>query len=85
MKWTTCLCYLDDIIVYSNTFEQHLDRLSQVLSCLLNAGLQLNTKKCRFAARKIKVLGHIVTQAGVAPDPEKVRAVLDFPIPKNIK
>lgn len=85
MKWSTCLCYLDDIIVFSATFEEHLSRLSQVLSCINNAGLQLNTKKCHFAARKVKVLGHIVTHDGVAPDPEKIRAVVDFPSPQNAK
>lgn len=85
MKWKTCLCYLDDIIVFSATFHDHLLRLSQVLSCLTNAGLQLNTKKCNFGAKKVKVLGHIVSEAGVSPDPEKIRAVTHFPCPTNVR
>ncbi|GFW46701.1 hypothetical protein TNCV_2830271 [Trichonephila clavipes] len=47
-KWTMCLCYLDDIIVFSETFEDHLIRLRLVLKCLQEAGLKLNSKKCLF-------------------------------------
>ncbi|GFW42501.1 retrovirus-related Pol polyprotein from transposon opus [Trichonephila clavipes] len=52
-KWTMCLCYLDDIIVFSETFEDHLIRLRLVLKCLQEAGLKLNSKKCLFAAQRI--------------------------------
>ncbi|GFW29319.1 retrovirus-related Pol polyprotein from transposon 17.6 [Trichonephila clavipes] len=51
-KWTMCLCYLDDIIVFSETFEDHLIRLRLVLKCLQEAGLQLNSKKCFFLLPK---------------------------------
>ncbi|GFV76919.1 retrovirus-related Pol polyprotein from transposon 17.6 [Trichonephila clavipes] len=51
-KWTMCLCYLDDIIVFSETFEDHLIRLRLVLKCLQEAGLKLNSKKCLFAAQE---------------------------------
>ncbi|GFX79369.1 hypothetical protein TNCV_4517581 [Trichonephila clavipes] len=52
-KWTMCLCYLDDIIVFSETFEDHLIRLRLVLKCLQEAGLKLNSKKCLFAAQSL--------------------------------
>ncbi|GFV86131.1 transposon Tf2-9 polyprotein [Trichonephila clavipes] len=52
-KWTMCLCYLDDIIVFSETFEDHLMRLRLVLKCLQEAGLKLNSKKCLFAAQEV--------------------------------
>ncbi|GFR17806.1 transposon Ty3-I Gag-Pol polyprotein [Trichonephila clavata] len=55
-KWSTCL---DDIIVFSETFENHLIRLERVLKCLQEAGLVLNPYKCLFAAREIKILGHL--------------------------
>ena len=58
LKWKTCLCYLDDIVIFSSTFHQHLQRLDEVLTCLANAGLQLNTKKCRFASKTISVRSH---------------------------
>lgn len=85
LKWKTCLCYLDDIVIFSTTFDQHLQRLDEVLSCLSNAGLQINTKKCTFASRSIKVLGHVVSKKGIQPDPEKISAVLNFPRPQQQK
>ncbi|GFV02714.1 retrovirus-related Pol polyprotein from transposon 297 [Trichonephila clavipes] len=66
-KWTMCLCYLDDIIVFSETFEDHLIRLRLVLKCLQEAGLKLNSKKCLFAAQEVKILGHLVSSNGVRP------------------
>ncbi|GFW47521.1 retrovirus-related Pol polyprotein from transposon 17.6 [Trichonephila clavipes] len=79
-----CLCYLDDIIVFSETFEDHLIRLRLVLKCLQEAGLKLNSKKCLFAAQEVKILGHHVSSNGVRPDPDKIKAVRNFPTPKNI-
>ncbi|GFY05885.1 hypothetical protein TNCV_4405511 [Trichonephila clavipes] len=73
-KWTMCLCYLDDIIVFSETFEDHLIRLRLVLKCLQEAGLKLNSKKCLFAAQEVKILGHLVSSNGVRPDPDKIKA-----------
>ncbi|GFU73002.1 retrovirus-related Pol polyprotein from transposon 17.6 [Trichonephila clavipes] len=72
-KWTMCLCYLDDIIVFSETFEDHLIRLRLVLKCLQEAGLKLNSKKCLFAAQEVKILGHLVSSNGVRPDPDKIK------------
>ncbi|GFT66373.1 transposon Tf2-6 polyprotein [Trichonephila clavipes] len=83
-KWTMCLCYLDDIIVFSETFEDHFIRLRLVLKCLQEAGLKLNSKKCLFAAQEVKILGHLVSSNGVRPDPDKIKAVRNFPTPKNI-
>ena len=85
LKWTTCLCYLDDIVVFSKTFEEHLSRLSTVLKCVQAAGLRLNPKKCLFVAKEIKILGHLVNGDGVRPDPDKVRAVTEFPTPQHIR
>ncbi|GFU95480.1 hypothetical protein TNCV_4788151 [Trichonephila clavipes] len=75
-KWTMCLCYLDDIIVFSETFEDHLIRLRLVLKCLQEAGLKLNSKKCLFAAQEVKILGHLVSSNGVRPDSDKIKASL---------
>ncbi|GFW82954.1 retrovirus-related Pol polyprotein from transposon 297 [Trichonephila clavipes] len=77
-KWTMCLCYLDDIIVFSETFEDHLIRLRLVLKCLQEAGLKLNSKKCLLLP-KVKILGHLVSSNGVRPDPDKIKAVRNFP------
>lgn len=85
IKWSICLCYLDDVIVFSTTFENHLTRLSTVLDVFRRARLQLNSSKCRFGHRQICVLGHLVDAAGVQPDPDKVRAVSQFPTPRSAK
>jgi hypothetical protein len=85
LKWYICLCYLDDILVFSASFKEHLVRLRKVLCALQNAGLQLNSKKCLFGARRVKVLGHIVDAEGIRPDSEKTEAVAKFPVPRNVK
>lgn len=85
LKWTTCLCYLDDIVVFSETFDEHLSRLTNVLQCVQSAGLRLNPRKCRFVAEEIKILGHLVNGEGVRPDPDKIRAIIDFPVPRHTR
>lgn len=85
LKWKTCLCYLDDIVIFSSTFDEHLHRLDVVLTSLANAGLQINTKKCHFASKSIKVLGHVVSSDGIRPDPDKIKAVVNFPRPVRQK
>ncbi|UYV83886.1 hypothetical protein LAZ67_X000509, partial [Cordylochernes scorpioides] len=84
LKWDMCLCYLDDIVVYGSTFKEHLTRLYKVLRCIQQAGLCLNYKKCHFASRQITILGHVVNEFGTQPDPEKVKAIVHFPKPRNI-
>ncbi|UYV68342.1 K02A2.6-like [Cordylochernes scorpioides] len=74
LKWNMCLCYLDDIVVYAPTFEEHIHRLQIVLSCIQKAGLSLNHKKCLFGSRRIKILGHLVDANEIHPDPDKVEA-----------
>lgn len=56
-----------------------------ILRCLTNARLQLNLKKCHFGARRLTILGHVVSKDGILPDPEKLRAVAEFPKPSTIK
>ncbi|UYV72292.1 K02A2.6-like [Cordylochernes scorpioides] len=83
LKWTICLCYLDDIIVYATSFKEHIERLGKVLRCIQQAGLCINHEKCRFGSREIKVLGHLVTESGIRPDPDKIKAITNFPTPKT--
>lgn len=85
LKWTTCLCYLDDVVIFSPSFETHLDRLDEVLKVFRHAGLQLNSAKCQFGSRQLKILGHIVNKNGIQPDPAKINAIADFPPPADLK
>ena len=77
------MCYLDDIIIYSKTFEQHLKNTQWVLSKVNEAGMKMKMSKCVAAARSITYLGSHISGDGVATDPEKVRAVTEwqFPLP----
>ena len=61
LKWHNCLVYLDDIIIFSVTFEQHQKDLESVFKRLKEHNLSLKTDKCRFCHKEIKFLGHIVT------------------------
>src|SRR5690606_3305664 len=85
LMWNICLCYLDDVLVYSADFPSHLTRLRQVLTAFKKAGLQLNIKKCRFAETSIKVLGHLISADGIRPDPAKIEAVSKFSVPTDLK
>ena len=75
---------MDDIIVMSNTFEEHLKRLGLVFDRLRTTGLKLKPSKCFLFQEKVKFLGSIVSSAGIEPDPDKVRAVSEWPVPKTL-
>ena len=80
-----CCAYIDDILVYSDNVEQHIQHLQQVFLCLRSVGLLLHPKKCRFAEPSVSYLGHIVSKDGILPDPGKVSAVQQFPVPTTVK
>ena len=84
MHWKEVLIYLDDIIVFASDFETHMERLTEVLRRLSDAGLKINPKKCQFFRKSVLYLGHVVSEAGVATDPEKVAAIKDWPVPKSL-
>ena len=71
IQWNTCLVYIDDIIIFGKTFDQHLHNLQQVLDRLRQAGLKLHPSKCQFLQHKVTFLGHIISQDGIYPDPDK--------------
>ncbi len=79
-----CLIYLDDIIIYSETIEDQLVRLEAVFEKLRAEGLKLKPSKCDFFKRKLKYLGHVVSKEGVEPDPDKIKAVREWPTPKTV-
>lgn len=85
LKWEICMCYLDDVVIFGRTFEEHNNRLSLVLDCIEKAGLVLNSKKCRFGERQTLVLGHLVDKDGVRPDPRKIEAVSSFKPPQSAR
>ena len=80
-----CLVYLDDIILFSRTVEEHLERLVTVLNRLKSAGLKLKPEKCSLFRRSVSFLGHVISEAGIATDPVKTKAVAEWPVPTSLK
>ena len=81
---TECLLYLDDIIIYSKDFDEHLGRLESVFQRLKDANLKLKPSKCHLFQIEVKYLGHIVSEEGVKTDPSKIADLLQWPIPTNV-
>jgi hypothetical protein len=67
--------YIDDLLIVSDSFEQHLQHLDKVLSRLQDAKMTINLEKSSFLQEEVQFLGHILSSNGVATDPEKVRAI----------
>jgi len=75
------LVYLDDLLVYSRTFEQHLVHLDQLLSKIIQVGLKLRLEKCQFLRREVTYLGHTISAEGVSCEQGKVDVVRNWPVP----
>jgi hypothetical protein len=73
------IVYLDDIVVYSKTLDEHLRHLDQVFSRLREHKLYAKLEKCQFMQKEIKFLGHLVSSTGIRVNPEKVKAIIDWP------
>ena len=84
LTWEACLVFLDDIIVLSSTFEQHLERLEAVFQRLRWANLKLKPSKCKLFQLKVKFLGSVVSEKGIEPDPDKLTAISKWPVPENL-
>lgn len=85
MNLLQCLVYLDDVIVFSRTLEEHEERLFKVLDRLEEFGLKVSIDKCQFCQTRVKYVGHIVSEDGVATDPDKIKAVAQWAQPTNLK
>lgn len=78
-------CYLDDIVIATETFEEHVYCLKQIAERLRKANLTISIQKSKFCVKELKYLGFILGREGLTTDPEKVSAILHYPTPKNIK
>lgn len=79
------LAFLDDVVVASRSFDEHLQHLDETMGLLAKAGFRLNLKKCNFAVNTFKFLGHLITPNGVLPDPDKVKAIAQMTAPRTVK
>jgi hypothetical protein len=84
LKWSMCLVYLDDCLVFGSNFDEFLERLHLVLTAIGDAGLTINPKKCVFAMDSVFHLGHVIDAEGIRPNPEKVSS-LSRMVVKSVK
>lgn len=79
-----CFCYIDDLLLWSKTVEEHMTLLSTVFKRLDDARLLINSEKCHFFMSSVRYLGHIISVNGLAPDPEKVEAIRTLGAPRDV-
>ena len=77
------IVFIDDILVYSKTQEEHVEHLREVLETLRRENLYAKFSKCEFWLREVQFLGHLVNQSGISVDPAKVEAVMRWEVPKS--
>jgi len=85
LLWLVCIVYLDDIIVFAQTQEELLVLLDMVLTRLARFAFKVKPSKCVFFRKEIQFLGHIVWSSGIAPYPDKLQAIRDWPTPHCLK
>ena len=78
LEWRSCFVYLDDILIASRTFDEHLEHIKEVLEQLRAAGLHLKPKKCLFLREEVPYLGHVILASGIKPDPSKLQKLKPF-------
>ena len=79
-----CTGYLDDILIYSENEEQHIEHVKQILEALTKAGLQVKPQKCEFHTNNVEYLGFMITTEGLRTDPAKITMIIEWPIPKKL-
>lgn len=83
--WLFCLVYIDDIVVYSKSYEEHIQHLDKVLEAIEKAGITLSPNKCHLFYGSILLLGHKVSRLGLSTHAEKVKAILELDRPRKLK
>lgn len=79
-----CLIYMDDLIVFGRNLECHNKNLQDIFKRLQKVKLKLNPSKCTFLKKQILYLGHLISNKGILPDPEKVSTIKNYPCPQNV-
>nr|XP_034195201.1 uncharacterized protein LOC117611376 [Osmia lignaria] len=77
--------YIDDIVIYASSIEEHETKFNRLMARLREANLYLQPEKYELLRKEVAYLGHIITEDGVKPDPKKIEAVKEFPVPKTVK
>jgi hypothetical protein len=82
--WLFCLVYIDDIIVYSQSHDKHINDLDNILTAIREVGITLSPKKCHLFYSSILLLGHKVSRLGLATHEEKVHAIMELDCPTRV-
>jgi hypothetical protein len=85
ISWKYVLCYIDDVIIFSTSFLEHLKHLNEVFCRLRSAGLKLSPPKCHFTQKKLYYLGHVISKSGIEADVRKIEKVQNFNYPTKSK
>jgi hypothetical protein len=78
------LVFIDDILIYSKNREEHEEHLRLVLQVLREHQIYAKFSKCEFFQKQIHYLGHVISEKGVAIDPDKIRSIMEWPTPKDV-
>lgn len=84
LKWRSAITYMDDTVIFSKTFEEHVYTIDSVLKRFVDAGLKANAKKCVFASNYITYLGYVISDLGCSVNPKKVEIIRNMPAPKTV-
>ena len=80
-----CVAYLDDILIFSKTYEEHVEHVKKVLTALRSRYLAVKLEKCEFHKQEVQFLGHIISTEGIRMDPTKITLVTEWLEPKTVK
>ena len=83
LKYNVCQVYLDDVIISSKTFKEHIQDIAKVLKRFQTARLKLRSSKCHFCCSEVQYLGHLITRDGVRPNPDKIALIAKWEVPKS--
>ena len=76
--------FIDDVLIYSKTKEEHDEHLHIILQVLREHKLYTKFSKCEFFKNKIQYLGHVISKEGISVDPDKIRAIMEWHVPKDV-
>ena len=85
LNWEICLVYMDDIIIFSENFDKHLEDLQKVFDRIRSAEMLIKVTKCSFCRKEIEFLGHIISAEGVRPNPKIVKSIQDAKVPQDVE
>ena len=85
MMWNEALVYLDDILIFSSTIEEHIIRINNLFGRIRKAGLKIKPEKCKFLVRELKFLGHVINEKGIKTDNSKIESIQNAKQPNCVK